>query len=183
MAGLQYTHEDFLSARPSLGAVAAPGFSSNDSRPERPFGGVVCGVDARTVKKDEQPGLLMSEVVGEPLIGRKAIGFGQQTVHPGFQPSGGNGQTVRGDFLTRITIPQFQCRLEHFQYFGGKLRGRRRDGFDQLFAAGESGEPDKFDERRSGIGSRAPNRHDAAIRHNLCREWKRPRGLIVSPAR
>jgi hypothetical protein len=71
-AGTQDAGQNLLGAGAVRRTIASPGFARQRHQPDRPRGEVVGGMQAGTVKEGEQVWLLMAQMFGQSLIGRRA---------------------------------------------------------------------------------------------------------------
>jgi hypothetical protein len=70
-AGAQNAAQDLLHPGPVPGAVTTPDFPRDDDAPQRPFGCIIGGVQARALQKSEQIRLLVPQMIRQPDIGQR----------------------------------------------------------------------------------------------------------------
>jgi hypothetical protein len=76
----RWTWERFLSGSSSFGAVATPVFACPDQSADGALADIVGGIQPGTIKKGEQVGPLMEQMLGEPTIELIPTGVGQHPI-------------------------------------------------------------------------------------------------------
>jgi hypothetical protein len=103
--GLQNAGEHGLGASSAKGAIAAPVFARPDQGTDGALTDIVGGIQPGTIKKGEDIGALMEQVLGEPTVGHIATGAGQHLIQLYFQTSGRGPQAMQRDLVVVVAVP------------------------------------------------------------------------------
>ena len=121
-AALEDAHEDRLGLCPFRGTVAASaGLAVDHGDANVLFGGIVGGLDVRTVEEHKEVVPIASQMFRESLVGRIGESAVQQAVHLRLEESLGNAQAMRADLASIAPIAQGE--------------GVPEDGLDQAWEA------------------------------------------------
>ncbi len=135
MASSQNTHQDSLVVCSTSRSVAGARLAIDHGGANRLLSRPVGSLHLRALQENEQLFFMVSQVLGQALVGRVGLLLDQQTPHASLQMTLGNPHAPRADLFGVPAIPHRQGRLQKVFHLSRKLGSRARGHLLQVSAA------------------------------------------------